>query len=303
MKARPFLKWAGGKTQLLSEFEKRLPTKIQENKIIDNYVEPFVGGGALFFYLKNNYVIKNSIILDVNPELIIAYKVVQRDYKKLIEELREIENIHLEKTESKRKEHYYKIRDLYNVQMLNFNYSEYNSEWVKRTKYLIFLNKTCYNGLFRQNKEGGFNVPFGLYKNPKILDESNIRAVNKSLLNTEIFCDDFTVSSEYIHKSSLVYLDPPYRPLNKTSNFTSYAKNGFIEKDQIRLAEFFHKMDEKGAYLILSNSDPKNEDMNDDFFENLYKKFNIDRIPAKRNINSNKLKRGDINELFITNYK
>jgi len=302
MNARPFLKWAGGKTQLLSEFEKRLPFKIQESKIIDNYVEPFIGGGALFFFLKNKYKIKNSFIFDVNPELIIAYKVIQRDYKKLIEELREIENIHLEKSELKRKEHYYQIRNLYNQQMLDFNYTNYNSEWIKRSKYLIFLNKTCYNGLFRQNKDGEFNVPFGLYKNPKILDEFNIIAVNKYLLNTEIFCDDFTASCKYIDKFSLVYLDPPYRPLNKTSNFTSYAKNGFIDKDQIRLADFFHKMDEKGAYLILSNSDPKNENKNDDFFENLYKKFNIDRIPAKRNINSNKLKRGDINELIITNY-
>ena len=303
MNARPFLKWAGGKTQLLDEFEKRLPSKIHESKIIDNYVEPFIGGGALFFFLKNKYSIKNSIILDVNPELIVAYKVIQKDNKKLIEELREIENIHLEKSESKRKEHYYKIRDLYNQQRLDFNYDNYNSEWIKRSKYLIFLNKTCYNGLFRQNKDGKFNVPFGLYKNPKILDESNIMAVNKSLSNTEIFCDDFTASCDYIDKKSLVYLDPPYRPLNKTSNFTSYAKNGFFDKDQIRLAEFFHQIDKKGAYIILSNSDPKNEDDDDDFFENLYKKFNIDRIPAKRNINSNKLKRGNINELFITNYQ
>lgn len=300
--ARPFLKWAGGKTQLLGEFEKRLPSSVVESKKIKCYVEPFIGGGALFFFLKNKYQIENSFIFDINPELIIAYKVIQKDHKKLIEELREIENFHLKKSEVKRKEHYYEIRKLYNAQMKEFDHDNYNPEWIERTKYLIFLNKTCFNGLFRQNKVGEYNVPFGRYKNPKILDELNIMAVNKSLTDTEIFCTDFSDSSRYIEKSSLVYLDPPYRPLNRTSNFTTYAKNGFMDKDQIRLAQFFHQMDKKGAYLMLSNSDPKNIDHSDDFFEKLYKNYNISRITAKRNINSNISKRGEINELIITNY-
>ncbi|MGZ7117060.1 MAG: DNA adenine methylase [Methanobacterium sp.] len=300
--ARPFLKWAGGKTQLLSEFEKRLPSSIRETGEIKSYIEPFIGGGALFFFLKNKYNIENSFLFDINPELTIAYKVIQKDNEKLIAQLREIENIHLEKSESKRKEYYYEIRNLYNAQMKVFDYNNYNRDWIKRTKYFIFLNKTCFNGLFRQNLKGEFNVPFGRYENPKILDESNLIAVNKSLANTEIFCADFIDSSKYIEKSSLVYLDPPYRPLNKTSNFTSYAKNGFLEKDQVRLAKFFHLMDKKNAYLMLSNSDPKNVDINDNFFEKLYKNFYINRISAKRNINSNITKRGEINELIITNY-
>ena len=300
--ARPFLKWAGGKTQLLSEFEKRLPSTILENKKIKRYIEPFIGGGALFFFLKNKYNIKNSFLFDVNSELIIAYKAIQRYPKKIIKELMEIEDFHLEKSESERKEHYYKIRVLYNAQMHEFNYENYSAEWIERTKYMIFLNKTCFNGLFRQNLKGEFNVPFGRYKNPKILDEPNIIAVNSALKNTEIFCADFEKSCDYIEKGSFVYLDPPYRPLNKTSNFTTYSKNGFLDIDQIRLADFFKKMDNNGAYLMLSNSDPKNVDINDNFFDELYKDYNINRINAKRNINSKTSKRGEINELIIKNY-
>lgn len=302
LNARPFLKWAGGKTQLLGEFEKRLPSTILESGKIKSYIEPFVGGGALFFFLKNKYNIKNSILFDINPELIIAYKVIQNDYKNLIEELRDIEIIHLEKTELERKEHYYKIRESYNTQMGEFNYQDYNDEWIERTKFLIFLNKTCFNGLFRQNLKGEFNVPFGRYKNPKILDEQNIIAINKALENTAIYCGDFTDSGKYIRKESLVYLDPPYRPISRTSNFTSYAKNGFIDDDQVRLSRFFYEMGNKGAFLILSNSDPKNVDKEDDFFDELYKNYNINRITAKRNINSKTSKRGEINELIITNF-
>jgi DNA adenine methylase len=279
-----------------------LPSSIQKSREIKNYAEPFLGGGALFFFLKGKYEIKSSFLFDINREIVMAYNVVQKDYKKLICELKEIEHDHLKKSESERKTHYYKIRSLYNMQIGDFNYDNYNEEWIERTKYLIFLNKTCFNGLFRQNLKGEFNVPFGRYKNPKIFDESNISAVNKALENTKIFCADFTDSSNYIKKESLVYLDPPYRPLSRTSNFTTYAKNGFLDEDQVRLAQFFQKMDETGAYLILSNSDPKNIDENDDFFDELYKNYNINRITAKRHINSNISKRGEINELIITNY-
>ncbi|WP_414469482.1 DNA adenine methylase [Methanobacterium sp. ACI-7] len=300
--ARPFIKWVGGKTQLLKELQDRLPTPIIENGKIKRYIEPFIGGGAFFFFLKNNYNIKKAFIFDINPELIIAYRVVQRDHEKLVNALIEIEDYHLQKSESERKEHYYHIRKLYNQQMQKFDYDNYNLDWIERTKYLIFLNKTCYNGLYRQNLKGEFNVPFGRYKNPKVLDESNLIAVNKALQNTEIYCADFKLSEKYIEKENLVYLDPPYRPLSKTSNFTTYAKNGFLDEDQLRLADFFHKMNKRGAYLMLSNSDPKNIDNNDYFFDDAYRGYKIDRIPAKRNINSNILKRGEISELIITNY-
>lgn len=300
--AKPFLKWAGGKTQLLDEFDKRLPKEIADSKTIERYIEPFLGGGAMFFFLKRKYNIKKSFLFDINHELVMAYKVIQKDYKALIDRLSEIKCKHLQKSENERKEHYYQIRNEYNKQIENFNYGSFNEAWIERVTYLIFLNKTCFNGLFRQNKKGEFNVPFGRYKNPSIFDKENLINVNKALKNTEIFCGDFTCSREYIQKSSFVYFDPPYRPLDRTSSFTSYSKDGFFDEDQIRLSRFFEEMDEKEAYLMLSNSDPKNKDTNDQFFDNLYKKYNISRIPAKRHINSNASKRGKINELIITNY-
>jgi DNA adenine methylase len=301
--AKPFLKWAGGKTQLLEEFDKRLPPEITDSKVIERYIEPFTGGGAMFFFLKRTYDIKESFLFDINRELIIAYKVIQKDCKALIDKLSEIKCTHLQKSEDMRKEYYYRIRDKYNKQIENFNYNSFNEEWIERVTYLIFLNKTCFNGLFRQNKKGEFNVPFGRYKNPNIYDEKNIIEVSRALKNTKIFCGDFTSSSGYIKKSSFVYFDPPYRPLNRTSNFTSYSKDGFFDKDQIRLARFFEEMDEKDAFLMLSNSDPKNKDINDQFFDDLYKNYNINRISAKRHINSDASKRGEINELIITNYR
>lgn len=300
--SRPFLKWAGGKTQLLNEFQIRLPETILKTGKIERYIEPFIGGGAMFFFLKKNYNIKKSFIFDINKELIIGYKTIKNDHKALINNLSSMENEFLSKSEDKRKEYYYQVRDEYNNQLNDFDYQTYNIDWIERATFLIFLNKTCFNGLFRQNKKGGFNVPFGRYKNPKICDDKNITEVSKALENTEIICADFIESSKYIKNESFVYLDPPYRPLNKTSNFTSYAKDGFNDEDQIRLANFFKKMDGNGAFLMLSNSDPKNEDPNDDFFDNLYKEYKIERVPAKRFINCDASKRGEINELIIKNY-
>ncbi len=183
------------------------------------------------------------------------------------------------KSEEKRKEFYYDVRDNYNLQMNDFDYDNYNDEWIERASYLIFLNKTCFNGLFRQNKKGGFNVPFGKYKNPTICDSKNIKEVSIALKDTEIFCADFSEAEKYVKKDSFVYLDPPYRPLNKTSSFTSYTKDGFVDDDQIRLAKFFNEMDKRSAYIMLSNSDPKNEDPNDEFFDELYANYNIERVP------------------------
>ncbi len=302
LEAKPFLKWAGGKTQLLEEFHNRLPGEIVDSKKIKRYIEPFLGGGAMFFFLKRKYDIKESFLFDINRELIMAYKVIQKDSKGLIDRLNDIEHKHLEKPEYMRKEHYYEIRNRYNKQINDFNYNIFNENWIDRVTYLIFLNKTCFNGLFRQNKKGEFNVPFGRYQNPSIYDEKNIIEVNRALKGTKIFCGDFTDSCKYIQKNSFVYLDPPYRPLNRTSSFTNYAKNGFDDEDQVRLARFFKKMDEKSAYLMLSNSDPKNKDINDDFFDKLYENYIISRIPAKRHINSDASKRGEINELIIINY-
>jgi DNA adenine methylase len=299
---KPFLKWVGGKTQLLYELEKRLPISIRESGEIKSYVEPFIGGGSVFFFLKDKYLIKRACLLDSNKELIMAYKVLRDDNKALIDILDELETFHLEKDEDGRKKNFYNIRGFYNQQKEGFDYFNPNEEWIKRTGYLIFLNKTCYNGLFRLNNKGEFNVPFGRYKNPKIYDKANIRAVHKALQNTELYTADFDMARKLIKKESFVYMDPPYRPLNSTSHFTDYSIGGFNESDQKRLAQFYSDMDQIGTYLLLSNSDPHNTNPADDFFDQLYSKYHIERVQAKRNINSNPVGRGEINELLIRNY-
>ena len=301
LRAKPFLKWAGGKTQLIPEIEKRLPEKIKKRKNIKRYIEPFVGGGAVFFHLKNNYDIEESFLLDINRELIICYKVIQKNTKELINKLLKFEEYFLSKSFAEREEIYYDTRSLYNIRMNEFDFENYNFEWIDRAYQTIFFNKTCFNGLFRQNKKGEFNVPMGSYKNPTICQSDNIMAVNHALENTEIICGDFTEAEKFIKKDSLVYYDPPYRPINGTSSFNDYSKEGFNDKDQIRLADFFTNMHKNEAYQILSNSDPKNANPNDDFFDELYKDFKIERVLANRMINCNGSLRGKIKELIITN--
>jgi len=299
--AKPFLKWAGGKTQLLDKLEACLPKIIKEKKYIKNYVEPFIGGGAFFFYLNSKYKIEKSLISDINKEIIVSYKVIKNNPKELIYELKNKQSTYLEKNTEERKKLYYKIRKEYNNEMYTFDYNSYNEQWIKRASSLIFLNKTCFNGLFRQNKIGEFNVPAGKYKNPKICDTENIIAVNKALENTEIKMCDFEETKKYVTPETVVYLDPPYRPLNQTSSFTSYSKNGFSDLDQIRLSKYYSELDKLGANLILSNSDPKNHNPNDSFFDELYKNFNIKRVKATRMINRNPKNRGQINEIIIAN--
>jgi DNA adenine methylase len=299
--AKPFLKWAGGKTQLLKYLENQLPLTTKKTKSIENYVEPFIGGGAFFFYLKKNYSIKKALISDINKEIIIGYKVIQKMPKELINVLYKMQDDYIQKSVDCRKEYFLKIRKEYNINRLNFDYHNFNFDWIKRASQLIFLNKTCFNGLFRLNRKGEFNVPSGKYKNPKICDETNILAVNEALQNTEILICDFVETQKYVTDKTLVYLDPPYRPLNSSSNFTSYSKEGFNNEDQIKLSKFYKELDKIGADLILSNSDPKNENIDDDFFDKLYNEFKISRIEAKRMINCNAKKRGSIKELIITN--
>jgi len=301
--ARPFLKWAGGKAQLLDELYKRLPPLFIESGEIQRYVEPFVGGGALFFFLKRKFKINEAFLFDINRELIVGYWTIQRNVNELIDELSIVEETYLKLSEQQRKSYYYKMRDEYNRQKEEFDYTNYNPDWIKRAVYLIFLNKTCYNGLYRLNRKGEFNVPFGRYKKPAICDSDNLIEVSKALTDTEIISGDFEESRKYVQTNTLVYLDPPYRPLNNTSSFTSYSEDGFCDNDQIRLANFFEEMDKKGAYLMLSNSDPKNQAQRDNFFDRLYEGFVVERVRAKRYINRNADKRGDISELIIRNYE
>lgn len=300
--AKPFLKWAGGKSQLLTTIEDIFPPKIKKYRKIDKYFEVFVGGGALYFHLMNNFDVAESYIYDINPELILTYKVIKKDSKALIELLFKLQDEYIPLEQEDRKNYYLDIRSKFNEDLNNFNYEHYSDLHVTRASQIIFMNKTCFNGLFRLNKKGEFNVPHGRYKNPLICDEKNIKAVSKTLKNTHIINGNYQVSEDLIDEKSLVYLDPPYRPLSKKSNFTTYAGFEFTDEHQIELAEYYKRISNKGAKAILSNSDPKNEDINDNFFDDLYKDFHIKRVQAKRSINSNGKKRGLINEILVTNY-
>jgi DNA adenine methylase len=267
--ARPFLKWAGGKTQLLKQFSKRLPPEMKNGEIT-HYVEPFVGGGAVFFYLGQRFSFDRSSIFDANEELILAYRVIKKSTNKLIHELESLESAYIPKSDEDRERLFYHVRDSFNKKKPEINFQKYDAEWVPRAAQSIFLNRTCFNGLFRMNRKGEFNVPFGRYKNPQILNKDNLNDVAALLKTTSIILGDFTLCKKFVDNTSFVYLDPPYRPLNDTSSFTSYAKDGFSDTDQRRLAGFFKELDKKGAKIMLSNSDPRNENPDDSFFDELY---------------------------------
>ncbi|PKL56431.1 MAG: hypothetical protein CVV34_07920, partial [Methanomicrobiales archaeon HGW-Methanomicrobiales-5] len=211
--ARPFLKWAGGKTQLLNECNKRLPEELQGTKIT-RYVEPFIGGGAVFFSLNQRFAFEQSYICDANEELILAYRVIQKSVKKLISELEILKSDYFSRSEEEKEKFYYEVRDAFNRKLPETDFHKYHTGWIERTAQIIFLNRTCFNGLFRVNRKGEFNVPFGRYKMPDILNEENLRDVAKVLKRTEILFGDFTTCREFVDDHTFVYFDPPYRPLN-----------------------------------------------------------------------------------------
>ncbi len=288
--AKPFLKWAGGKSQLIDEIDKRLPKQDIQSQRITRYVEPFVGGGAVFFHIAQHYgqYIKEYCLFDINEDLIACYQMVKNDCEKLISQLRKLETQFLAKDQTERKLFYYEIREQFNKH--------------RNPAKLIFLNKTCFNGLYRVNRKGLFNVPFGDYKNPTICNEPNLRAASDFLRHAQIIHGDFEKSSRFVDKQTFVYFDPPYLPLNNTANFTSYAKGGFPKKEQVRLAEFCQVIDDRDALFLLSNSDPHNEDPENHFFERHYTQFSIETVKASRAINCKASGRGQINELIIINY-
>lgn len=300
-KVKPYLKWAGGKTQLIDEIDKYFPVALASGEI-DKYIEPFVGGGAIFLHIAQSYPVKEFFIYDINPELILAYSTIQKNVEGLIELLTTIETEYLALDEQARKDYFYQIRSQFNAQRKQIDFQAYNSAWIERTALLIFLNKTCFNGLFRVNSKGEFNTPVGRYKNPTICDSRNLLGMAEILQKTHIHLGDFTTCQELVDKHSLVYLDPPYRPLSKTANFNAYSAHKFDDIEQIRLRDFFRLLDSKGAKLILSNSDPKNEVITDDFFDIAYQEYHLKRVKASRAINSKGSKRGAISEILIMNY-
>jgi DNA adenine methylase len=300
-KARPFLKWAGGKRQLLSQIDSYLPPALMEGAL-QRYVEPFVGSGAVFFHIVQNYPVQELFIADINPELILAYRTIQKDVEALIDELACIEDQYLPLAEPQRKAFYYRQRELYNEDKRAIEYDTLQEAWFRRTAQLIFLNRTCYNGLFRVNSHGEYNVPFGRYKNPTICDGPNLRAVSELMQQTMIHYGHYSDCAAFVDESTLVYFDPPYRPISATANFTAYSPLSFDDDQQLELADFYRLLDDQGAALILSNSDPKNTDPDDDFLEDAYAEFRIERVQARRRINRSVEKRGPINELLILNY-
>lgn len=293
-KAKPFLKWAGGKSQLIDAIAQNLPENFNE---LNTYVEPFVGSGAVLFWILNNYPnIKKAVINDINEDLINTYRILSDHPKELISFLKvfQVEYHFLENNREGQSEYYYLKRKSYNRRKNNN---------IKQAALFIFLNKTCFNGLYRVNRNNEFNVPMGSYKKPNICDEANLLAVSQTLQKVEILCGNYEKTLEYADSQTFFYFDPPYKPLNTTSNFNSYSKTDFNDKQQIRLQQFCSKLDKLGHPWMLSNSDVKDAENHNDFFDNLYSGFNIKRVKANRRINSVAEKRGKLNELLITNYK
>jgi DNA adenine methylase len=299
--AKPVLKWAGGKGQLLKQIVAALPTGIYQGEI-DRYVEPFIGGGAIFLWISQHCPIQEFYLSDVNQELILLYLTIQKEVNSLIEALKILEKEYFSLSIESRKSYFLEQRRQYNEQQSRINYENFNVDGVSRSAQMIFLNRTCFNGLFRVNQKGEFNVPFGDYRNPRICHGKNLLAVSQLLQKAIIKHQDFTAYQNEIDSQSFVYFDPPYRPLSKTANFKAYARFDFNDREQERLARFYHKLNQQGAKLMLSNSDPHNLDPQDNFFEKLYADFRINKIQANRLINSKASRRGAISELLITNY-
>jgi DNA adenine methylase len=266
----PFLKWAGGKRQLLSHLLARVPEKF------GSYHEPFVGGGALFFALQP----KRAYLSDTNRELVNCYRVIQDSVGPLIEDL---------KKHVYDQEYFYKVRDIDR----NSEYEKWNR--IEKASRLIFLNRTCYNGLYRVNSRGFFNTPFGRYTDPKIVDEPNLRACHKVLKDAKIVCESYLNVELIVKKGDFVYFDPPYFPVSATSSFASYSSDGFTADNHRELRDLCKRLDRKGVRFMLTNSSTP-------FVRELYADFKVEAVEANRAINSKGARRGKIHELIVTNY-
>ena len=293
-KAHPFVKWAGGKTQLLDTLKSNLPSGI--GKTITKYAEPFVGGGAFLFSLLEEYSFEEIYISDNNKELMNVYGIIRDNCNELLDALGVLQNEYNALSAESQEQFYYEKREEFNEVELNDNAR------IRKAALFIFLNKSCFNGLYRVNKKGKFNVPFGKHKSISICDRDNLTKISAMLQNVVIRACDYHEVLSFADNSTLVYFDPPYRPLNVTSGFTSYTEDDFSDRNQIELAEFFKALSDKEVKVMLSNSDPKNINENDNFFDDLYAGFNIWRVEASRMINSKGSSRGKIKELLIKNY-
>ena len=296
IQCKPFLKWAGGKGQLIEEIAAHLPDSMSD---IDTYVEPFIGSGAVMFWLVNRYKnVKKIVINDLNTDLVNLYLSIKFDVDGLIDVLKELDaKYRSNHTQEERSTFYYQIRNEYNSRQLDSK--DINN---RISALFIFLNRTCFNGLYRVNRKNLFNVPFGKYSNPRIVDEENLRKVSELLQKVEVLNGDYAETIKYANSKAFFYLDPPYKPITETSSFNSYSSTSFDDEQQKRLKDFCDHINKNDGLFMLSNSDPKSVDETNDFFDELYGDYNIHRVLAKRNINSKGDKRGTINELLITNY-
>jgi DNA adenine methylase len=289
---KPFLKWAGGKTQLIDDIKENF---IYQTTDEFSYVEPFVGSGAVLFWVLNNFPnLKYAVINDINEDLINSYKIIKSDVNNLVLALKQLEDEYYqfsEKPEEKKK-YYYDKRELFNTR---------NCNKLTQASLFIFLNRTCFNGLYRVNKKNQFNVPIGSYKKPLICNEDNLKSVSSALQKVKFLTGDFEKTLDHVNDNSIFYLDPPYKPLSETSSFNSYANNEFNDNEQKRLKIFCDKLTSLGHNWILSNSDVKGKDPSNEFFDELYEEYKINRVVAKRSINANPNKRGLLTELLITN--
>lgn len=289
IKAKPFIKWVGGKSQLIDQLEAKLPADFDNWENV-TYIEPFVGGGAMLFYMLQTYSnIKSAIINDINADLITCYKVVKGNPSQLVDALQKVQkDYYALKTEDLRKQFYMLMRAEFNTKAL---------DPIRNTTLFFFLNRTCFNGLFRVNKSGLFNVPFGRYETPTICDPDTIYADSKLLQNVEILTGDYQKTLAHASANTLFYLDPPYRPLNNTSSFNDYTKEAFNDFAQQRLKAFCDKVEAAGYKFMLSNSD-----CSDMFFDDLYSQYIIERVWASRSVNANPHKRGKLTEILVHNY-
>ena len=293
-KAKPFVKWVGGKGQLIEQLETLLPTDFDKWDDV-TYIEPFVGGGAMLFYMLQQHPnIKHAIINDINIDLINCYRTVRDNVEQLIPALNNIQLQYyaLPDMEAKR-EMFMSIRQRYNKK---------EADPIENTTMFFFLNRTCFNGLYRVNKKGLFNVPCGRYMKPQICDEATLRADSELLKRVEILDGDFERTINFAKENTLFYFDPPYRPLSDTSSFNDYTKEPFNDESQVRLKQFCDKVTEKGHLFMLSNSDCKGKNEEDNFFDVLFEKYQIERVLASRNVNANGAKRGKITEILVRNY-
>ena len=292
---KPFLKWAGGKGQLLKEISSYYPF---EKSNFTKYAEPFIGGGAVLFDVLNKFDLEEIYISDINSDLINTYTVIRDNVNELIFLLEDYQEEYVPMSDDSRREYYLAKRDRFN----QLKKEEICYDNIEKAALMIFLNKTCFNGLYRVNRKGLFNVPMGAYKKPVICDPDNIMRLSTLLRNVTIVNADYKESLRFIDYNTFVYFDPPYRPLNNTAMFTAYSANTFGDEEQINLAHFVNEVDKKCAKVVVSNSDPKNEDPLDNFFDDLYAGYHIKRVDATRMINCRSDLRGKIKELLITNF-